>query len=1520
MSRSGLKNRLKRDSGENRNFRLTTENTFRQMELNVKINAAIESFLSAMKAANAEVQKLTNGAGKPVTVTADISQAEKALGGLQTEIKETQSALGKLGGGGALDGLKNSFKEGQAQASAGGGIFGSIASSVGQLASPIGAATAAVGLLGAGLTATFTIGQEFETNLKSVSAVTGVTGAALDDIGNRAQAAAAKYGGTASEQLGVFQTALSKIGPQLAQDAGSLSSFSDSVNTLSKTDSALGAQGAVDALSGALLQFGVNVNDTKEVAREGARFMNVLAASAGVGSASVSQLSESVAVVGGTANNANISFEELNAALQVQASKSIVGSQAGTGLTAVINKLQAASGPAADQLKTMGTSSEKLGKILTTQGIGAAMTELRGAMSKLGSDAEKNAFLVSMFGETGLNTASALLGSGDMLAQFTEGVTGTQAASEQAAVNMGTLSERINRFTANVSNLAVDVFNFITPILNAILDGIGTAFDAVYNILAPIFTAISAVISTAITGAADSFNSIYNAVNGAIQSFGGFSGILDTVTTALGYVAAAGGVVVGYLIGANAAVIANTVATTANTVATSAASAVKTAIGTVTALYTTLTSASTYATIAQSVAQGAATAKMVIMTGAQYALNLAMSLNPIGIVVAAIAALVAGIVYAYNHFESFRNVINSVWEWLKKAGEVVLNFASYLNPFSAAFRLAYDNIKPFRDFVDGLVEKLKAVGSAVADFFGGIADFFGGDDKEVNVKANIKVDANKTSDALLKEFAAGEKKLAELKAKTDAEKDAAKKQADIQEFNAEKERLLKLVSDKKQAGELDAENGKTIAAKIKAVNLALVEAKKEDDKKALKSLAEEIKKAKQENAKMLGDADVKAIADEKERDLKAAEEKTKNAVQSVKNESDKVKAMKDVVKSEQLALLTELTEKEKIIIAQGETEKAAIRGKYALKEFDEMKKRYDDAGKREIELAKDNVEALSKLDSGGSTGGGQIKALETLNDAKRKLAAAQMEAEVDAAIDSNSKVLAAYDALRKAVERGDKEAQKKLESAYNNEVFLAEQTDAMVLLAKQKGAAALEKLDTETREKIATIRIAAITDDAERESAERQAAIKKTLDAELLAAVGNERLIADAHRKANIAKYDSDQEYARKTTDLSIRLGQELQDLGMSLIGNLAAQRRSTFDDLNSAFDKYAADVSKKLDGTNKESEEKANEETKALRSQLAKREISYKDFQEKIASIAQKSSEEQATAADRANLEIGKSFQNMAKNADAGLKKVFAKMEDDAKGGKNIWKTFADNSNDIFTGLATSVAGTLGAMAAAGTLTLESAGKAAVGIALDTASSVALSQSPAILAAAMLPPPTGLGPILGAVAGVAAIAGIQTLIAITKGAIGADKGAIGIDSNYSTPRSSRDTIPIWIRSGESVITPEGTANNRGVLDFINRTNRPASEFYSNSVVTAGGVLQMANSNNIRTAQLFTGGGNVAGGGSGLGRVEGSLANIEQSLANAKIIETRSKHVSAVQLHVSENKAFKIRQEKMALKLERARK
>jgi hypothetical protein len=49
------------------------------------------------------------------------------------------------------------------------------------------------------------------------------------------------------------------------------------------------------------------------------------------------------------------------------------------------------------------------------------------------------------------------------------------------------------------------------------------------------------------------------------------------------------------------------------------------------------------------------------MTLAQWALNAAMSANPIGIVIVAIAALAAGLVYAYNESETFRNIVDAAF-------------------------------------------------------------------------------------------------------------------------------------------------------------------------------------------------------------------------------------------------------------------------------------------------------------------------------------------------------------------------------------------------------------------------------------------------------------------------------------------------------------------------------------------------------------------------------------------------------------------------------------------------------------------------------------------------------------------------------------------------------------------------------------------------------------------------------------------------------------------------------------------
>lgn len=72
----------------------------------------------------------------------------------------------------------------------------------------------------------------------------------------------------------------------------------------------------------------------------------------------------------------------------------------------------------------------------------------------------------------------------------------------------------------------------------------------------------------------------------------------------------------------------------------------------------------TFATSAYAVAMGVA-------TEAQIAFNTAQKANLIGLIVVALAALVFGLIYAYNHFEGFRNLVNAVWAGI----QAVISFA-----------------------------------------------------------------------------------------------------------------------------------------------------------------------------------------------------------------------------------------------------------------------------------------------------------------------------------------------------------------------------------------------------------------------------------------------------------------------------------------------------------------------------------------------------------------------------------------------------------------------------------------------------------------------------------------------------------------------------------------------------------------------------------------------------------------------------------------------------------------------------
>lgn len=73
------------------------------------------------------------------------------------------------------------------------------------------------------------------------------------------------------------------------------------------------------------------------------------------------------------------------------------------------------------------------------------------------------------------------------------------------------------------------------------------------------------------------------------------------------------------------------------------------------------------ALVAYNLYTGIAAAATKVWAAAQWLINAAMTANPIGIVVVAIAALVAAIVIAYKNSETFRNIVQTVWAAIKVA-------------------------------------------------------------------------------------------------------------------------------------------------------------------------------------------------------------------------------------------------------------------------------------------------------------------------------------------------------------------------------------------------------------------------------------------------------------------------------------------------------------------------------------------------------------------------------------------------------------------------------------------------------------------------------------------------------------------------------------------------------------------------------------------------------------------------------------------------------------------------------------
>jgi len=451
------------------------------------------------------------------------------------------------------------------------------------------------------------ISMEYEKKLAAVGAFTGLTGDALDKLGSKARDLAKSFGTDATTQLTSFEGILSKFGMNYGQNADALEKLTTNINTLAKAGG-IDAATAMDALTNSMLQFGLRTGDPMKDAETSTKIINILAASARVGAAQIPQVSEAILQVGGAAKGANLSIADTAAAIQVLAVGGKTGAEAGTALRNVLGLLQRPSAEAEQAFLKMGLTSRQVATALTEKGLGSAVELLQTGFGKLGSDADKNAAKMKIFGMENAQAATVLIDNIGRYKEFQDGIRdgqqGVGTAFEMAAQKGDTAAGKINKMKAYIQDMYLGIGKTIGQMGTVVLK---TATD-----IAPMILSVA---------------NIKNIIPaGAFESVGKFTkDILTKLVPSLFVTQAAA---------AETAMVFDT-------------------------------------TTMQMVAANATASESAVATSFSFSALWSAITGPIGLVILAIAAIGAGLYLLYQNSESFRDAINSVWEVIKNAGAAI---------------------------------------------------------------------------------------------------------------------------------------------------------------------------------------------------------------------------------------------------------------------------------------------------------------------------------------------------------------------------------------------------------------------------------------------------------------------------------------------------------------------------------------------------------------------------------------------------------------------------------------------------------------------------------------------------------------------------------------------------------------------------------------------------------------------------------------------------------------------------------
>lgn len=374
-------------------------------------------------------------------------------------------------------------------------VIGGMAKSVTSMAASFVGPAAAVGALSTAFRYNVETAKQFEKSVSELSSLTGMSGAALDDL----KAKAIDLGGSTTQSASQVVDAFKLIGSQKPELLGN----AEALNDVTKAAITLAEASGNDVRSSATA-LTASLNIMGEGADQAQRYINVLAAASQAGSVDIQGLTDIIYKSGQAASMNKLSFEEFIAVAEAIGPKFGTAAEAGTALNTMLLKLETQTN---DKYKP------------SVVGLQQALQNL----SEADMTAAEKTKLVT---ENGFKALEAILANTSAVGDLQDKITGTNTAIEQAKINTDNLDGALKNLESKWErlNLTINDGNGIfTGFVNLLGEGLTGATETIQAIkdIGSAFSVSNEYVSAAVDG-------IKTYVSNLVKHFGG-GGVIGQV-------------------------------------------------------------------------------------------------------------------------------------------------------------------------------------------------------------------------------------------------------------------------------------------------------------------------------------------------------------------------------------------------------------------------------------------------------------------------------------------------------------------------------------------------------------------------------------------------------------------------------------------------------------------------------------------------------------------------------------------------------------------------------------------------------------------------------------------------------------------------------------------------------------------------------------------------------------------------------------------------------------------------------